>query len=81
MIAIRVDCLLKQWVLWVKTIQDITLTSFHRITYYLTSINAFLAKSGVAQSGNPCPRLTDLCFCDKGVNSDHTVGASKPYID
>jgi hypothetical protein len=41
-------------------------------------MSAFLAKSGVAQSGNPCPKLTALCALASGVNSDHTVGASKP---
>ena len=40
--------------------------------------NASLTNAGDSQSGNPCPKLTLLCLIDSGVNSDHTVGASKP---
>ena len=34
--------------------------------------------TGDSQSGNPCPRFTDLHALASGVNSCQTVGASKP---
>lgn len=35
---------------------------------------AVLQKSGVGQSGKPCPRLTACICAARGVNSCHTVG-------